>query len=428
MKRLAKIIGVVALINIVARLLSFVREMAIAKQYGTGYEADAIVAAYTIPNFLYLVVGGAFTTAFISVYHSTKRNKDDYVKRIFTLVTTIAVVVTIIALLFTTPLMQLMVNSKTEGSLSLTTTMFYWMMPSTIFLILSTWLSGLLNVHDQFKSSSTGILLYNLLFLVIAVALSFVFGPVAYGIAAMLAAVGMVGYLWNEARREAKFEVKLRYGWNEDMKSVLVIALPILFGGATMQFYFVIHRIVAAQLETGVVAAVNYASKLTSFPQAVIMTAVTTVIYPLLSKKVNENAHAEVHALYKRGLLYLFALLVPTTVVAYVFARPLVKILFASGSFGEQSLSVTVPLFQYFTLSMFFLAANTFITRFYYAKGNSIMPVIFSLITVFGVNLAVIYMTIDTFGANSIALGTVISAAANFLLLLAYYEWKLKKV
>lgn len=428
MSRLMKIIGTVAIINILARLLSFVREMAIAKQYGTNYEADAIVAAYTIPNFIYLVVGGAFTTAFISVYHVTKTNSTAYVKRIFTLVGSLAIAVTVLSLFFTTPLMRLMVNSEVEGSLALTRQLFYWMMPSTIFLILSTWLSGLLNVHNQFRSSSTGIFIYNLLFLLLAVVGAYWIGPVAYGIAALLAAIGMAFYLWREAKREASFRMAFSFGWNEDIRSVLIIALPILFGGATMQFYFVIHRIVAAQLEEGVVSAVNYASKLTSFPQAIMMTAVTTVIYPMLSKKVSEGAHGEVNRLYKKGLLYLFALLIPATAFAYFLAEPLVKLVFASGNFAQHSLQLTVPLFQYFALSMFFLAANTFITRFYYAKGNSIIPVIFSLLTVFGVNLGVIYWTIEQWGALSIALGTVVSAAANFALLMVYYEWKLKKL
>ena len=270
--------------------------------------------------------------------------------------------------------------------------------------------------------------IYNLLFLLLAVVGAYWIGPVAYGIAALLAAIGMAFYLWREAKREASFRMAFSFGWNEDIRSVLIIALPILFGGATMQFYFVIHRIVAAQLEEGVVSAVNYASKLTSFPQAIMMTAVTTVIYPMLSKKVSEGAHGEVNRLYKKGLLYLFALLIPATAFAYFLAEPLVKLVFASGNFAQHSLQLTVPLFQYFALSMFFLAANTFITRFYYAKGNSIIPVIFSLLTVFGVNLGVIYWTIEQWGALSIALGTVVSAAANFALLMVYYEWKLKKL
>lgn len=52
MSKLMKIIGTVAVINIVARLLGFLREIVIGYQYGTSTMADAIAAAYTIPNFI----------------------------------------------------------------------------------------------------------------------------------------------------------------------------------------------------------------------------------------------------------------------------------------------------------------------------------------------------------------------------------------
>ena len=58
MSKLFKIIGAVAIINIAARLFGFGREVVIGIQYGTSTVADAIATAYTIPNFIYLVLGG----------------------------------------------------------------------------------------------------------------------------------------------------------------------------------------------------------------------------------------------------------------------------------------------------------------------------------------------------------------------------------
>lgn len=157
------------------------------------------------------------------------------------------------------------------------------------------------------------------------------------------------------------------------------------------------------------------------------MTAVTTVICPLLSKKEGEGDMETIRALYKKGMLYLVALLVPATAVAYFFAEPLVSLVFERKEFTRDSVLLTVPILRAFSLSMFFLAANTCITHFYYAKANSIVPVIFSVISVLGINVAVIYLMMDSFGASSIAYGTVISAAVNFVMLVIYagVKWKL---
>ena len=427
MSKMLKIIGAVAVINIVARLFGFLREVVIANQYGASVSADAIVTAYTIPNFIYLVVGGALTTAFISVYHSSKSDKALYVRKSFTTVAVAAVTITVVLMIFTDPVLHLFFEDLTPDEFALTRNLYLWMMPSSIILVLSTWMSGVLNVNGKFNLSSIAVLLYNASFVGIAVLLTSYFGPESYGIGALFGALLMGGFLYVGIRNSRLYSLKPSFALSDDVKRLWVIALPILFGGASLQFYFVIHRIVAAGLEEGTISAVNFASKLTGFPQAVMMTAVTTVIYPLLSKKEGEGDMTTVRALYKKGMLYLGALLVPATAIAYFFAEPLVRLVFEHGEFTEEAVLLTVPIFRAFTLSMFFLAANTYITRFYYAKGNSMVPVIFSLISVFGINIAVMYMMMDSFGASAIAYGTVISAAANFIMLAVYarVKWKL---
>ena len=426
MSRLMKIVGAVAVINIVARLFGFLREVAIANQYGTTALADAIVTAYTIPNFIYLVVGGALTTAFISVYHSTKLDKLSFIRRSFTTVLTTAVLITIVLMFFTDSVLGLFFSGLSTYEFNLTRNLFLWMMPSTIILVLSTWMSGLLNVNGKFNLSSISVLLYNFAFVTIAVLFTGTFGIESYGIGAFFAALLMGIFLFVGIRRSGLYNFKPLVGMSDDLKRLWVIALPILFGGASLQFYFVIHRIVAASLEEGVISSVNYASKLTGLPQAIMMTAVTTVIFPLLSKKEGEGDIETIRLLYKKGMRYLVLLLVPATAIAYFFAEPLVRIVFGHGNFTEQSILGTIPIFRVFTLSMFFLAANTYVTRFYYVKENSLTPVIFSIISVFGINLAVIYLMIGNFGASAIAYGTFISAAANFVMLVVYARWKWK--
>ncbi|AMQ07604.1 murein biosynthesis protein MurJ [Sporosarcina psychrophila] len=427
MSKMMKIIGAVAIINIVARLFGFAREMAISNQYGASATADAIITAYTIPNFIYLVVGGALTTAFISVYHSTRTDKALFVRKSFTTVLVAAVAITAILMIFTDSILHLFFKDMTAEKFALTRTLYLWMMPSSIILVLSTWMSGVMNVNGKFNLSSLAVLLYNASFVGIAVVLTSYFGPESYGIGALVGALLMGVFLYVGLRKSKLYSLKPSFAMSVDTKRLWVIALPILFGGASLQFYAVIHRIVAGEFGDGTIAAVNYASKLTGFPQAIMMTAVTTVIYPLLSKKEGEGDMDTIRALYKKGMLYLVALLVPATMIAYFFADPLVRLVFGYGEMTEKDILLTVSLFRVFTLSMFFLAANTYITRFYYAKANSMVPVIFSLISVFAINLGVIYLMIDSHGASAIAYGTVISAAVNFVMLAIYarVKWKL---
>ena len=332
MNKFLKIIGAVAIINIVARLFGFLREMIIGYQYGTSFIADSIFTAYTIPNFLYLVIGGALTTAFISVYNQSNVNQGLFIKQTFTTVVTVIVLITAVVLIFTDPILDLFFGDMSVEERELAQNLFYWMMPSTIFLVLSTWYSGLLNVNAKFHLSSFSILIYNAVFLLVSVVASFWIGPIAYGVGALVSAIMMIGFLIRGYKKLEKFPVGLSFKQNESTKKLWLLALPIILGGATIQFYALIQRIFSATLSDGMVSAVNYASKLTQFPQAILMTAVTTVIYPMLSRKVAEKNEQAVKSLYATGLRYLVMLLVPVTIFAYFYAENLIQVIFEYGT------------------------------------------------------------------------------------------------
>lgn len=434
MNKFIKIVGAVAIINVLARLFGFFREMVIGYQYGFSYAADSIFTAYMIPNFLYLVVGGAFTTAVISIYNRKSTNQAEFVKQSFTIVLASGVFMTAVVLLLTEPILNIIFKDNTDitpATIDLTKHLLYWMMPSSIFLILASWYSGLLNVHNKFHLSSFSILIYNVAFLVIAVALSFVIGPIAYGISALVSSVVMIYFLIMGYRKLDSYSIGLNFTRNATTKDLWIMVVPIMIGGGTVQIYAMLQRFFAQFLGFGdsAISIVNYASRLTSFPQTILITAVTTVIYPILSRKEADDDHESIKDLYHRGLRYLLLLMVPVTIFAYFYAENIIQVIFEYGNFTEEGTLLTTPVMKIFVLSMFFLAANTYITRFYYAKGNSLSPVVFSIVNVFVINIAIMYLLAESTGVNSIAWGTLISSVTNTLMLVVYahvkYELKI---
>ncbi|KGR83772.1 murein biosynthesis integral membrane protein MurJ [Lysinibacillus odysseyi] len=434
MNKFLKIIGAVAIINIVARVFGFFREAVIGYQYGSSHIADGIFTAYTLPNFLYLVVGGAFTTALISIYNKKETNQSLFVKQSFTIVTITGIVMTAIGLALTTPILNMLYENATDISardFETTKHLFYWMMPSSVLLMLASWYSGLLNIHSKFHLSSFAILIYNIFFLIIAVGLSYVIGPVSYGVSAFFSAVLMLYFLVRGYRKLEGPKVGLSFARTQSTRDLWIMVFPIMIGGGTIQIYAMLQRFFVLVLGLGdsAISAVNYASRLTQFPQSILITAVTTVIYPILSRKEAEDDHESIKGLYGKGLHYLLLLLGPVTIFSYFYAENLVQVILEYKNFTAEDTAITTPVVAIFVLSMLFLAANTYITRFYYAKGDSMTPVVLSLLNVFVVNIAVMYMMADSTGVSSIAWGTLISSITNTIMLVVYaaikYDLKL---
>jgi putative peptidoglycan lipid II flippase len=426
--KMLKIIGAVAVINILARLVGFVREMVIGYQYGTSTFADSITTAYTIPNFLYIVVGGAITTAFISVYSKLDdgEGKQKFLTSTFTFITMIIGVITVLLLVFAEPLLKMSFPGLEGEKLEITKKLFIWMAPSTFFLVWAMWLSGILNVHQRFQLSSFSTFIYNLAFLVLAVIFTPLMYVNSYGLGALLGAVIMVMMLLFGLKKDFLRHFRFNFSHTPELKRLWFIALPIMLGGASLQFYFFIQRAFASHLTDGYIAALNYASKLTQFPQAVLMTAVTTVIYPLLAKKVGAKENESVSELYQRGMNLLGLLLLPVTIFVFFYSRELVSIIFEYGNFQADSTRMTYPLLQIFSLSMFAMAGNVYISRFFYAMEKSYLTVLISLFCVFGVNIIVTYLLLDQLGAQAIAWGTSVSAIVNLILLMSLARFMLK--
>lgn len=430
MNKFLKIVGAVAIINIAARLFGFLREMVIGYQYGLSFASDSIFTAYMLPNFLYLVIGGAFTTAVISLYNKKSTDQSLFVKQSFTIVLISVSVLTLIVLLFTTPIINLFYSDSDYGisreALELSKHLFYWMMPSSILLCLASWYSGLLNIHNKFHLSSISILIYNVSFLLIAVGLSLFVGPIAYGISAFISAFVMIYFLIVGYRKLDAHQVGLSFKRDYTTKQLWLMVIPIALGGGTIQIYAMLQRFFVGFLGLGenAISVVNYASRLTQFPQSILITAVTTVIYPILSRKEAENDHVSIKSLYSRGLHYLLLLLIPVSIYSFIYGENLIQVIYEYGKFTEKGTAITTPVLQIFVLSMFFLAANTYITRFYYAKGDSIAPVIFSILNVFVVNIVVMYLFAEGTGVNAIAWGTFISSVTNTIMLMIYANRK----
>jgi putative peptidoglycan lipid II flippase len=416
---IVKIVGFVALINLLARLFGFVRELVIGFQFGTSYLADSVVSAYTIPNFLYVVIGGAITTAFISVYGKITNpiEQQHFKESVFTALSIILIFVLLSLALFAKPITAMIFPGLDGRELSVTSQLLVLMAPSSLFLVFSMWFSGVLNVHRKFKAAALSTLLLNAVFVLLAVVLFPLFGIYAHGIGALVGSIVMAGFLFVILIKSNVFSLKFRLKFTSDhSKRMLRLVWPIILGGATMQFYFLIHRVFASTLEDGFVAALNYSSKLVQLPQGVLMTAVATVIYPALVRKASDN-HSEVENIYQKGLRTLALTVLPISIFVLFYAREMVELVFEHGQFTSQSTAMTAPLLKILVIAMFAHAANLYITRFFYAKESSKLPVFLSVLSVFGINVLFIFLLIEDYGAQGVAWATSISAVCNFVLL-----------
>ncbi|WHX40259.1 murein biosynthesis integral membrane protein MurJ [Mesobacillus sp. AQ2] len=429
LKTIAGLIGIVTLINISTRLIGFLREIIIGVHFGTSSMADNVVLAYTIPNFLYLVLGGAITTSFISIYNkiNEEKNKIQFKNVIFTYSTIAVLVITTLLLIANTTLINSMFPGVEGQQKDILEKLFLITAPSTYFLVLSMWYSGVLNIQGKYIGASFSTLTNNLIFVLFVIIAFPNLGVYAYGWGSLLGSIVMFLLMSYELKKGKflSYSFTFKYDKTSDIKRMMKILFPIALGGATLQFYFIVQRFFGSYLAEGYIAALNYASKLVQLPQVILMTSVTTVIYPLLAKKVANGEFKVVKDIFKKGDHLLFLYLVPLSVFIYFYSYDIISFIFEYGSFNRESTVMTAAMLKIFVIGMHAHSANMYITRFYYAMEKALFPVFIGLFSVFGLNTVITLSLMDHLGADAVAWGTTISAYFQYFALLIVGKKKL---
>ncbi|MDM8528259.1 murein biosynthesis integral membrane protein MurJ [Anaerolineales bacterium HSG24] len=384
---------------IVSRALGLFREMVIAYQFGTTAEMDAYLAAFRVPDFLFYVVsGGALGSAFIPVFtgHLTRQDMSGAWRLASAVINTVLIVLGLLCLLMAIFAPTLVSNLYPYLSLaqqSLTIELMRWMLISTVIFGVSGVAMGILNAHQHFLLPALAPVIYNVGIIFGALFLGETWGVRGLTVGVVLGALGHLlvqipGLIHHQMDYQPVF------GWRDDnLHEVLRLMLPRMVGIAAVQINFMVTAILATQLTTGSLTALNYGWIVMLLPQGVIAQSVATALFPTLSALVSQGKRAEMRHIFGTTLQSLLFLTLPATAGLVIWGRPIIRILFERGEFDAHSTEATVWALTFFSVGLVGHAVVEIATRAFYALKNTKTPVIVAIVTmIINVMLSIVLM------------------------------------
>jgi putative peptidoglycan lipid II flippase len=428
MSRLLKRFGLVAIVNIIAQAMGFLREVALAYHFGATELVDAYLAALTVPNFLYLVLGGAVTTAVIPflVAQPAGRHRWEQVNALTTRLVVFTGCGILAAGFYPGWVIHLVAPGLPPEAAQLSQTLFLWMVPASLFMILGSLYTGVLNAHERFQVAAVSRLVLN------GAVVAFLFlGAAAFGIqsAAYGVLAGAAAFLFLQAQQLYRIGYRYRWRWHHpELSAIFAQTVPILLGGAVMQLYTVIGRFMASGVETGGIAALNYAMLIMQLPQTLLVVTMSTLLFPGLSRYAQAGRLDLLADLMRRGSRLLLLVMMPTAALLWVGAAEVTRILFGYGAFTGSDVQRTAALLAVLALGIPAHALNFYLTRAYYALRKAVVPVSLSLAIVVGLNSLLSLLLKQPLGMNGLALSVTLTAWLNTLLLVAMVSRRLGAV
>jgi len=415
----------VALAFVFGRILGFLRDILIARQFGTGPTMDAYTAAFRIPDLIFSVVmAGAFGSAFVPVFagflaQGQTRKAWRLASNVLTLMVEGYAAFALIVFLFAGPLVRhLVIPGFDRQTQDLAIELTRVLLLSPLLLGLGAAAKSVLEAHDRFTLPAYAPVVYNAAGVFGALILAPHFGitGLAWGIV-----LGSLGHVLVQS--PGLSAVRMRYivmprPVAEGVRQVGRLLGPRIIGQAAFQINFaLILTTFASHLGLGAPSSLNYGYQLTQLPHGLLAIPVSTVIFPLMSRLFANRQFDELKTTLGDALRPLFFLTLPASVALALLARPIVQVLYQRGDFGPASTAMVATTLPPFAAGLLALSIVEMGARAFYAMRDTRTP-LFASLGAIGVNLILAYAFSLRFGAPGLAASMSATMALEAAILL----------
>ena len=414
--------------NFIAAVFTYLRQVEIARVFGTSWKTDAFAVSLVFPVLVREVISHSIGATFIPIYSKVKEQKGNQaaealLNRILTWTGLAGLILTGLLFFLSRHLVFAVGPGLDQEALSLASVMLKMMLPILVLSAFSGVLQGLCNFEKRYGLTSILRVVEITTSLVIVFLLSRSIGIMALPLSVLTGSVGMfIVLLTITWRLHYKFRIELN-PVDPDFARQIRMALPII-GGTVFGFLGpVADKILASFLRESSVTALEYANRIVKILFSILLLPISTLANVSLSSLSARKDAGSFREELKTLLNWNSSLMIPGSAILMVLSVPLVSLLFQRGEFSiSDSRMVSYSLIFYAPwLSSF--SFGSVISRAFFALKDTTTPV---LIGIWGmiVNVLLNFILIAPLGIGGLALGTTISSSAKVVLLLYFLRKK----
>jgi len=384
--RIARSTSVLALTIGLSRLLGFVRDLLMARLFGTLASAQAFVVAFRLPNlFRDLVAEGAVTSAFVPVlsWYRAKGEDEEFWRLSQAFLARIVIVFCLLGLAGTlgAPLIVRIIApgfAADPGKFALTVRLTRVLFPFITLVGLWAYFMGLLNSLRHFAMPALGPAILNVAMIIAC--LWFV-PRVNPGVLALAVSVIIGGVVQLAVQVPVAMRLGFRWRWrwaHEGSSRIMRLLGPRMLGSAAYQASVLIDTALASLSSVvgeGAVAALYFANRLVQLPLALFGTATAQASLPSLAEQAAHNDLAAFRATLLSVIRMVGFVILPASVGLVVLAFPIVGGLFERGAFDHRSTVMTSQAVICYSFGLLAYSVSKVMTGAFYALHDTRTPV-----------------------------------------------------
>ena len=425
-----KLVGAGILVGVFTALgytALFLRDILLARWFGTGAALDAFFVATTVPMFLVTVMSIPIGTMLVPQYLNAQEQfskiaAQQLISKISFIYLLLVSAAAAMLWVGSVPLLHLIASNFSTDKLGLSQSILCWMLPILVLSGLVIMNNALLNVMGRYTVPSAAQIappLFSILSLLL-------FGK-SLGVAAVIAGmlIGQVFNLWLVAYILGKYGLSIRPRWSNGeigLGPALAQYVPLVAAALFVNLSTPVNLSMASRLAEGSVAAFGLGNKIVMLASGLIAAAVATVILPYFSSLMARNRLLDARNELSFFLVAATVVTIPITLLLFISAEPIVAIIFKGGAFDEDAVHAVAKVMSYGIIQLPFFSVNLLILKFAIASrlaGRVMVASLFGLC----VNIALNFLLMENSGVAGIALATTLAMAmAAGLMLLMFHR------
>ncbi len=385
---MARAAGVVMLAYLIVQITGLLRTIFIYRAFGASEALDSFNAAIRISDLLFqLVAGGALGSAFIPTFTGLlalgeRQRAWKLASAILSILLLALSAVALLAAWFAPQIVHdllfLLAPAAPSGQLALTIKLLRILLPSVVIFGVSGLVMGILNSHQRFWLAAIAPAMYNLgqiagLYLL----------PQEWGIQRLAWGVILGASLhlliqFPDLLRLPGLRLTPTLGRGlSEVREVLLLMLPRIFGAAVVQINFLANTIIALSLPEGSVSAIALALTMMLMPQAAIAQSTAVAVMPTFSAQAALGKYDEMRRTLAGALRGVLLLALPASAGLILLASPLITLLYENGTtFTAHATRMTAWALGWYALGLVGHALLEVIVRAFYALKDTRTPVL----------------------------------------------------
>ena len=377
-----------------SRIAGLVRQRVLSHYLGLSDAADALNAAFRIPNLLQNLFGeGVLSASFIPVYaRLLGEGREDEANRVAGavggLLALVVALIVAVGVTATPVLIAVLAPGFTGEKRQLTITLVRILFPGVGTLVLSAWCLGILNSHRRFFLSYVAPVAWNLVIIVATIVAGRRLAPAAVALwVAWGAVAGSVAQLLVQLPPVIMLARGLRLSLDRSLPGVKVAVSnfwPALLSRGAGQLSAYVDGVIASLLGTGAVAAIASGQLLYTLPVSLFGMSVSAAELPELSSVGGDDAERRA-AIVRRiedAQGRLAFLVVPCAAAFLALGQVVAGAVFQTGRFTEADSRYVWVILAGSSVGLLAATLSRLTASALYAIGDTRTPMRFALVRV----------------------------------------------